>query len=251
MISVLVPSFRDGMLMRCFASMERSQPGSMDRVIVLDNGISTKLKWGCPSVRWVAVSADPFVFSRAYNLGAAAAPDDDIVSLGDDLEILTDRWLDRIEMLLANWPTGYGAITLEEERTREARPSYDGGLCELPDVALGAGLVIPRVVLDEIGPWEEGLVGYGFDDFDYGIRLFHAGYRLGLTDVVKVRNERQASAWETRLGSYDAVLDRMKLNHAIYHQKWYGAVPPLGEIARPTMAEHLNRQSCACKEVPR
>src|SRR6266446_2491732 len=200
-ISVLIPSFRDGMLIRCFASMERSQPGSSASVIVLDNGISAKLKAGVPTVRFVPVPADPFVFSRAYNLGVAAAPEEhDIVSLGDDVEILTPRWLDRLEMLLSNWPEGYGAITLEEERTREARIGlggpYTGGLYELPDVALGAGLVIPRNVLAQIGPWEEGLVGYGFDDFDYGLRLFHSGYRLGLSDAVVIRNDRQATAWE-------------------------------------------------------
>ena len=247
-VSVLIPSFNDGILMRCFASMERRQPGSMRRVIVLDNGLSPKLRAGPPQVTFVDVPSDPFVFPQAFNLGVAAAPrGHSIVALGDDLEILTDHWLSRIEVLVAHWPVGYGVLTFEEERTRETRPDYHGGLYELQDVALGAGIVLPRPVLDEVGPWDETLVGYGFDDFDYGIRLWHAGYKLGISDAVLVRNERQAAAWVERLGSYEAVLARQDTNFEIFHRRWLGAVPAKPWVVqRPRAAEHFRRQSCAC-----
>ena len=248
MISVLIPSFRDGLLMQCLASMERSQPGSTSHVIVLDNGISEKLRKGLPQIRFVSVPADPFVFARAYNLGVAAAmPGWAIASLGDDTEILTPGWLDELSRLVDRWPDGYGAITLEETHTRENRPDYHGGLYHLPHVALGAGLVIPRGVLQDVGPWEEGLVGYGFDDFDYGLRLYHAGYSLGLTDVVRIKNVQQASGWVARQGSYDAMLKLLEVNRQIYHQKWWGTVPPLGRPELPTEAEHIRRLHCTCR----
>lgn len=248
-VSVLIPSFNNDLLMRCFASMEQRQPGSMRRVIVLDNGLSPKLRAECPEVQFVDVPADPFVFPQAFNRGVAAAPTGHaIVALGDDLEILTDNWLTKIEDLVAHWPANYGVITFEEERTRETRPDYHGGLYELSDVALGAGIVLPRQVLDAVGSWDETLVGYGFDDFDYGIRLWHAGYKLGLSDAVLLRNARQATAWVERLGSYEAVLARQDTNFEIFHRRWLGTVPAKPWVVqRPRAMEHFRRQACACR----
>lgn len=243
MITVLVPSFDSNAIDRLLLNMEERQPLSTMSVIVLDNGLVRR-----PKARWVKVPT-PFVFSQAYNIGCAQAWTHDILSLADDVEILTDGWLDAVYDLSLSWPDGYGAITFEEEKTREFRPDYHGGLITLPDVALGAALLVPRRVLETVGRWDESYVGYGFDDFDYGVRCFHHGLQLGLSDVIRYRDTEQARAWTKRLRSYEAVLDLQDLNAAMFHKKFYGTVPSdLRNIQRPRMAEHFNRASCTCKE---
>ena len=254
MISVLVPSFNDVMLGRLFRSMEESERGSTKRVIVLDNGLSSEIRGAWAHVHYVPVPSRPFVFSQAFNLGVAAAPlGDEIVALGDDVRIVEGAWLSRLEDRFALWPDGFGLLTCAEMSTASVYGRYPktDEVIALPDVALGSGILIPRRVLAEIGPWDESFVGYGFDDFDYGVRLLHAGYLLGITGAVLLSCLAQAAGWVRRLGSYEAVLKKQNVNFRRFHEKWFGAVPPEPWLPqRPLVDEHWNRASCRCLQAP-
>jgi GT2 family glycosyltransferase len=253
MISVLVPSFRDDVLVRLLTNMERREAMSTELVIVLDNGLDPATLEAWPKVRSITVPHEPFVFSQAFNMGVAAAPaHHDIVALGDDVEILTDHWASRMLWRLAQWPAAYGLLACAETTTASVYGRYPdtSDIIDLPDVALGAGIMIPRPILDLVGPWDETLVGYGFDDFDYGVRLLHVGCRLGITGVVMLENSRQASGWQRRLGSYEAVVAKGDVNFQIFHEKWYGRVPEKPwVIKRPTVADHFLRQACLCSNA--
>lgn len=253
MISVLIPSFNDLVLTRLLANMERRESGSTSLVIVLDNGLDPSTLKAWPSVRSIQVPSDPFVFSQAFNMGVAAAPaGNDIVAFGDDVDILTDGWATALMYRFGDWPAAYGLLACAEMTTSSVygRNPDATDIIELPDVALGAGIMLQRSVLEEIGPWDETLIGYGFDDFDYGVRLLHAGYLLGITGAVLLNNVEQASAWVRRLGSYEAVLAKGEVNFQRFHEKWFGRVPPRPwVIERPTVAEHFFRQACRCELV--
>ena len=252
MISVLVPSFNDGMLMRLFASMEKSEPGSLRHVIVLDNGLSPKLIAGCPSPRYVIVPAAPFVFSEAFNTGVRAAhAKHDIVCFSDDVVIRSKGWFSALVERFDDWPDEYGLLTCAEQSTSTVygHRLHPDEIVDLPDIALGAGILIPRRVLKQIGPWDETFVGYGFDDFDYGVRLLHAGYRLGITGAVVLDNLTQAAGWVKRLGSYEAVLAHQDINYYRFHEKWHGAIPEKPWVVqRPVTNDHFRRQGCSCLE---
>jgi len=250
MISILVPSFQDHMIRRLFTSMEQRQPGSSIGVIVLDNGLSDAIKAEWPYAKYVQVPHDPFVATIAFNIGFRAVPYDDIVILGADVEIQTDDWAKRIEQMFRYWPFEYGLLTFAETTTRATYGAIPPPLnpMELPTIALASGIAMPRRVLNQIGPWDESFVGYGYDDFDYSLRLLHAGYRLGIAGDVILHTASQASAWVERLGFWDAVLERQDINARIYHQKWFGTIPPnLRDVNRPVTAEHFNRTSCSCR----
>lgn len=251
MISVLVPSFRDAALVKLLTTMERREAGSTSLVIVLDNGLDPRTLRAWPNVRSIEVPSTPFVFPQAFNMGVAAAPSGhDIVSICDDVDILTDGWASSLMQRIEEWPKGYGLLTCAEMTTSSVYGRHPDAtdIIELPDVALGAGIMLPRSILEEVGPWDETLVGYGFDDLDYGMRLFHAGYLLGITGAVLLDNVEQASAWVKRLGSYDAVVAKADANFQRFHQKWFGRVPDKPwVIERPKLAEHFFRQSCLCE----
>lgn len=251
-VSVLVPSFRDAVLVKLFRSMESSEPRSTMRVTVLDNGIGDEMHECWPQVRFIPMPVGPYVTGAAFNVGFSFTAHDDIVILSDDVEIATSGWYAACDRLFREWPPEYGVLTFAtgRETTRRTRALLDTN-GELVYVTLGPGLVIPRRVLDAIGPWDETLVGYGMDDFDYGIRCLHAGYRLGVTNAVVLRNDAQATGWVDKLGSYEAVLAQQDVNFEIFHRKWHGDAPLPPKpwaITFPVCAEHLNRASCACRK---
>jgi len=252
-VSVLIPSFQDERLTALFTCMEAREPGSVASVIVLDNGLTGELHRHWPQARYLPVPGDPFVAAQAFNIGFAAVPDDDVVVIGDDSEILTDQWLQRIMQLFDDWPMAYGLLSFAETTT----PSVYGRMppplhpIEMSMVATGSSIAIPRRILREIGPWDETLVGYGFDDFDYGLRLLHAGYLLGVAGDVVLHTDAQATGWVKRLGSWAAMLEKLDVNFEIFHQKWTGRVPPKPWVVeRPETDVHFKRFACHCREEP-
>lgn len=246
MITVFVPSFRADRLTTLYESMEQSQPGSSHGVIVLDNGVDWSL---APPFRKISVPGDPFVAALAFNIGFWIVPHDDVVVIMDDVQICTPNWAARTEQLFRFWPKEYGVLTFAETTTAEIYGSVPPPLhpLGLKHVAFGSSVLIPRTILNLIGPWDETFVGYGFDDFDYGIRTWHEGYHLGIAGDVVLANEAQATGWVARLGSWDAVLERQDINARRFYEKWTGQIPAnLRDIQRPRLEDHLGRARCGC-----
>lgn len=249
-MKVFVPSFQDAVIDRLFVSMENSEPNSVAGVVVLDNGLTDAVKTMWPQVHYLSVPR-PFVAAQAFNRGFAAYPQDDVVVICDDAEIGTLDWKSRIDNLFRSWPAEYGLVTFAEPAFVEVnglppllRPH------EMTVISMASGIAIPRRVLEQVGPWEEALVGYGFDDFDYGLRLLHAGYRMGVSGEVLLRVARQAAGWEKVLGSWEAVLAHADVNFEVYLKKWLGWVPPKPWVVQlPITAEHLSRRACTCRDA--
>jgi len=250
-VSIVVPSFQDDRLIALFTGMEAREPGSVASVIVLDNGLTEGVRAQWPQARYLPVPGDPFVAAQAFNIGFAAVPEHDVVVLGDDVEILTSNWLQAIRQLFDSWPMAYGLLSFAETTT----PGVYGRMppplspIEMPTVATGSGIAMPRRILKEIGPWDETLIGYGFDDFDYGLRLLHAGYLLGVAGDVMLHTDAQAAGWVKRLGSWEAMLKKQDVNFELFHRKWTGCVPPRPWVVeRPETDVHFKRFACHCRE---
>jgi GT2 family glycosyltransferase len=166
-----------------------------------------------------------FNFSTKCNVGVLAATGDVVVLLNDDIEVITDGWLERLIAPLAEPDVGMvGARLLFSDGTvqhgghvyhrRALLNAYHHAAGDDPGTA-GALLVnrecagltaacaaLRRPVFDEVGGLCEALP-VNFNDVDLSYKLRAAGYRLlWLADVELYHFESQtrvaeAHAWET------------------------------------------------------
>lgn len=190
----VIPSRTDAYLQACLNSLESSEPGSTQVVIVGDNGISTEMKQQWPQVTFIPIPA-PFVFAKAINRMVAAGPATaDILVLNDDTEMLTPKWLTNIRHVLT-LPTHapYGMLSLQIEGgvgndEQKSRGLMPGDVLDCRKPVMFVAVVIPRPVWDVIGLLDERFVGYGFDDNDYTKRIQDALFKGGVCGAATVKH---------------------------------------------------------------
>src|ERR1700722_5659701 len=99
----VIPSRTDAFLRLLFESMDRSEPGSVARCIVGDNGLSAALRVSWPQATYVDIPR-PFVFAAAVNACAKVAMDSvagcHLLVLNDDTEVLSPFWATRLATVL-------------------------------------------------------------------------------------------------------------------------------------------------------
>lgn len=209
MLKVLIPSRDMSLLDSCKESMESSEQGSSSSVITID--------------------LRPFVYSSAINALAQRAGSSDILIMGDDTRVVSQRWLARCSELLADWPAGYGLINLCEidiEGIQESRTTF----------AFVATL-IPRKIWRQIGQMDESYTGYGWDDTDYCVRVLHAGLRIGITGTARIKH-----AGSGTYGKIPGIEAMTTHNRERFSEKW-GV--PVEQGFLPSLP-HIERRGCAC-----
>lgn len=216
--------------------MEHSEAGSSSAVIVGDNGLAPKFRDKWPRVTFVTVET-PFVYGAAINQCAATVPDSDLLIIGDDAEIMTPDWLTKCEQLSAGWPSEYGLLNLSEPSTSELYGA-SGAPFESESLVAFVATLIPRGAWNEIGAMDLRYTGYGYDDFDYCVRLLHAGYRLGITDAATIKHVGSAT-----YGS--DIRELTTRNMELFSRKWQTNVP----LGFPSAKPHFRRQECDCASI--
>jgi len=228
-LAVLIPSCTGAFLATCLTSLEKSSPGSLASVIVGDNGLEPDVRIDFPQVTYVDIPK-PFVFARAINLMAAAAPPDaDLFVLNDDTEMQTPEWQARVcylmdlarELKFGLLACGIVGGVGNDEQRAERLPV--GGITECTRTVCFIAVGIPREIWNRVGPLDERFVGYGFDDDDYNRRVKAAGFKCGATSAVIVAHGRagfpHSSSYMRLLGSQE--WDRQyKLNGQIFQAKY-------------------------------
>jgi GT2 family glycosyltransferase len=158
----------------------------------------------------------PFSFSRAVNLGAAAAAGDQIVLFNDDLEVITPDWIealleyaqaDRIgavgpKLLLPDGRLQHIGIVLGVCGTAAhafhqapgGTPGYFGSALGPRNYSAvtGACLMTRRALFEGMGGFDEGLAS-DFNDVDYCLRLGRAGYRTVFTPYAELYHHESSS----------------------------------------------------------
>lgn len=224
MISVIIPSRTDKYLQRILSSFEKSQPNSTPQIVVGDNGISADMRASWPSVRFVDVPKDPFVFSRAINLCVAATPsENDLLIIGDDSIITTSDWHTNSVQILERHAS-YGLISPQiigsVATAEQTIPTTPGAVVECPKELCFVAILIRRKAWNEIGPMDERFVGYGFDDTDYCIRARAIGWKLGVTsDIIAQHGVGQYEASAT-FRTHPDVGKLAAMNAEIFHAKY-------------------------------
>jgi SAM-dependent methyltransferase len=230
MISVLIPSRTEEYLQQLFQSMELSEAASTRRAIVGDNGISSAFRDKWSGVAFVDVQT-PFVFAKAINICAEAAPpENDLLVLNDDTTVQTPHWITMMEQFLASDAAkDYGLISLmiaggvgNEDQLVAAAIGPQDVRESKRTICFVAGL-IPRAVWTKVGGLDERFTGYGFDDDDYCKRLRDAGFKCGVTGAATVTHGAagyvHSSSYARLLGQ--AEWDRQyQLNGRIFQAKW-------------------------------
>jgi GT2 family glycosyltransferase len=226
--SVIIPSARPENLIQCAKSVFRTHPGlEPHRVVVVDDGARAGAERELPpGITWVE-GVKPFIYARNVNLGVAASSPNDIVILGDDSEILTERCFDRLAAFLSDHPnlavlsTGVRGMVgnprqsvfdpdlqanlnipiNERIRKKPGRPLPPQPISfrmEKESLAFVC-VMIPRTIWIRLGTLDERFSGYGCEDSDYCRRARECGLDLGIYYECGVEHGVVPSTFRTRL----------------------------------------------------
>lgn len=223
-VSVVIPVYNDReRLELCLAALER-QTYRRDRyeVIVVDNGSTQPLEDLLDRFR-IRLEREPKVGSyAARNRGIAVAGGDVLAFLDSDCVPRSD-WIERavaavernpscgmiaggVDLLVRDFNRP-NAVELYEQRTRFRQQEN----LERRRYAPTANLITRRAVIDDIGAFDDRFRSSG--DFEWGRRVFAAGYQQVYADDVRVTHPARRTLRE--LGGYRSRLlggIRMRVN---------------------------------------
>jgi GT2 family glycosyltransferase len=155
-----------------------------------------------------------FIYARRVNLAIKACAPADVVIMGDDVELMTPSGFDLLAeeaplRLLAAAVRGRIGPWWQKEGQNHAEVPFVSFTC----------LYIPRMVLDAVGPLEEGFPGYGYEDTDYCLRARRAGFSCGVAGGVLIEHSVKiksafVSAFPQNLSDMEAAA------RAAFAEKW-------------------------------
>ena len=172
-------------------SLDSFEPAPHQRIVVVDGD------WE-PPAPWARVQGiTPFVFARNANLGIAAAGQDDVLLLNDDVALLHPRSLDLLR-----------AVAQDHPRAGIVSPQFTGGVGNRlqfaghtgPEVIISqerlcfTGVLIPRKTLTAVGALDERFIEYGCEDDDYCLRAQRLGLELLICPSVRMKHGFGAGA---------------------------------------------------------
>lgn len=182
-----------------------------------------------------------FNFSEKMNLGACHASGDLLLMLNDDVEVITDEFLD--PMIPLAFETDVGAVGaklyFEDGRLQHAGHVYNGGPYHImfrwpgdelgPSALLvvqrecigvtGACLLIRPDVFDAVGGLSPLFPG-SFNDVDFCLKLHSAGYRQVWTPHTELYHFESASRDPTVTDEEHALIEA-RWAHLLRHDPYY------------------------------
>lgn len=182
-LSIIIPSKNIDNLAACVTAIRSAWQSG--RIIVVDDGLAADESLPC--VADVVPGVKPFCYARNINLGIAAAGDDDVILLNDDALLKTAHGFTRLWDQAKRRPQ-YGIIASACSNVGNPLQNLMPELAEVDGVRdeqrtlCFTCVLIPRRILNLVGPLDERFVDYGMDDDDYCLRVRNAGYRLGIYD---------------------------------------------------------------------
>jgi hypothetical protein len=214
--TVVVPSDSEASLSASVEAVLKAHPG-MDskRIYVPSKALkaSSVAKESLKNLSFVNDQTN-FCYARRVNLAIRACAPADVVIMGDDVELMT--------------PSGFDLLA-EEAPLRLLAASVEGRIgpwwqkkgenhAEVPFISFTC-LYIPRMVLDAVGPLEEGFPGYGYEDTDYCLRARRAGFSCGVSGRVLI--EHSVKIKSAFVSAFPENLPDMEsAARAAFHEKW-------------------------------
>ena len=160
--------------------------------------------YGLPVVTGDSDPALPFNLRQARNRVAEAAGYVDAYVFNDaDIIVPRDSMLAAIDLALdrcvAVWPADRAAV-----RDHVTGEDSDQRLF------VGGTIVVPRVLFEAVGGWDERFVGYGWEDYAFRDMLHHLSGRIERVPGHALWFNHERRADETEEGRTSPLLDRYK-----------------------------------------
>ena len=223
--SIIIPTC-DGVddLSRCLASIARYTKEPIE-VIIVDNGKRADAICYPPELGPVTIISNESNrgFAAACNQGLARARGEYLLLLNDDTEV-TEGWLSRLLGTLGRYPDVgmVGPVSNWVAGEQLVKADYDirryWGQTQEADVLIGFCLLMRREVYEQIGGLDERYGLGNFDDNDYCVRAFLAGWGMRIVRDVFVYHKGGQTF--KRLGiDYEQSL---KDNEKLFREKWAG-----------------------------
>ena len=211
------------------------------------------------SERFSVVRSDiPFNFSTLVNQGVQNASGSLILLLNDDMEVLSESWLEEMAGQALRKSIGaVGAFLLYPNRTiqhaglilgiagpanhahrhaREESPGYFGRLLIVANYAAmtGACLMVKKQLFIEAGGFDEELA-VAYNDVDFCLRLLNMGYSHVVLPQVRLLHHESKSRGSDRTGE-----QRIRLNHeaGIMGKRW-GTIIQNDPYYNPNLTRNL------------
>lgn len=218
MIYILIPAF--GQLERldkCIRALEEKTFSDNVRLLI------SYENWNLGKPRGFTITANELIMSALADKSCS-----EIVMVNSDTEISTDRWLDKIHEYTKDLPDvgivepqeilnfSDGEFWIDNMITPIKRKPGEGEILEVPAAGF-AFAWIRREVFDKVGlPDLRFNPGY-FEDFDFGIRSWLAGYRSVMLPNIQYRHARGGTFGDL---VSKGVMKPGSANWDTFHEKW-------------------------------
>ncbi len=214
--SIVILSKNIDNLKACVGSVLQNEPRA--RIIVVDDG----LEYEYTAYPMYIPGEKPFIFSRNANIGIHAAGTDDVILLNDDTRLLTPNGFTHLHDAAVRHPE-YGILSASIQGfvgNPEQNNAGTGGIRPALLHTLAFVCVhIPRTVLNQLGPLEERLIHYGWDDNLYCLQARAAGYKLGVYDGCVVEHGALPSTYRNMPGISAEMDANQKIFEGIVREK--------------------------------
>jgi GT2 family glycosyltransferase len=219
-VTIVIPSYNDiPLLKNCLASIEKTTDASLVNVIVVDDFCEAKNSEKLAKLEKANVKIiyrkENGGFSKAVNSGMKAAKTGDVILLNSDT-VVKKGWLEALQygahvfdrkagivgakLLYANGTIQFGGSYRNLEFPEWFDHLYRSqpgnfGPANVPQYTIGitgACMYIKRSVITKIGYFDEKF-GMAFEDMDYSIRAWNAGFRCLYFPVAAVTHLESAT----------------------------------------------------------
>ena len=254
-VTLIVPSRTREYVHTLINSINRTQPGWMNnpewRVTVMNSGNALETEY----VRFLESTGvsvvglpDPFIFSRAINIGAKVSrQDSNIIVMNDDAQFTSPRPFHVAQDLFDRMETqGYGLVGALVTKGTVGSPDQQrddlkkGVFFESKGTICFISVLIPRAVYTLVGPMDERFVGYGFEDNDYSFRVMQSRLKLGVTNEITVEHGlggHQFSSTFFEQNDPVGMASLTKKNKNLFVEKWGSIAPHMYERLSQEMEE--------------
>jgi GT2 family glycosyltransferase len=246
-VSLIIPTRDNGaILSACIRSIRERTRYANYEVLVVDNGSveskTTALLTALASDVSIRVIRDPrpFNFSALNNAAVRVATGDIVGLVNDDIEVLSEDWLEQMVALTAQDAVGcVGAKLLYPDRriqhagiilglyglaghahrfAKEGDPGYLNRLRTVQDMSAvtAACLLVRKTVFDQVGGLDENLT-VAFNDVDFCLKVRAAGYLNVWTPFAELIHHESVS----RGRDFTPVKARRFADeHAVMQRRW-------------------------------
>jgi glycosyltransferase involved in cell wall biosynthesis len=211
--SIIVPVHDDFNVVKKCVEAVISNTNNYELIFIIDQ--SVKFESYLRQYGRVISTNEDFIFSHRVNLGIARAVGMYICILNDDT-IPESHWLDR--MIEANRMLGPGLVGASCNIRGCSNPDAKNKMTQYTKNTLNMfATLLPRRILDVVGPLDERFIYYGGEDDDYSLRVLRHGFKLIISNGFVYH--------EVGMGRRPEFTKKISRTAEVFREKWGVSMP--------------------------